>query len=158
MTRKILVVDDDRGFAAEAADELRCEGFQVEMACSYPDARDKISREVYDVVSLDIMMPIEADDDVNKEEAGFGRCTGLVLYKQLRKADPQTKVVVCTVLAAGSKGLCDIQETVEPGTIILGKPVTVEGYLSAIRWATSASEGDIERGELYRARYGDYHV
>lgn len=57
MTRRILIVDDDREIAGLIGIYLKNEGFEIELAHDGKDALDKLERESYDLVVLDVMMP-----------------------------------------------------------------------------------------------------
>jgi len=133
---RALVVEDEGDFAKEAAEELELNGFDVDVALTYSAAIRRLGSDRYDVVSLDVMMRIERDEDIDREEAGRGRRTGLVIYKALRKRWPDTKVVICSVLASDpDQGLSTVTSVVEPGTQVLAKPVGMGEYVDAIREA-----------------------
>lgn len=132
---RVLVIDDDRHFATGAAEELRLAGFKADYALSYTEAIERLKSVHYDVVSLDIMMPIEPHESIY-EQVDSGRQTGLLIYRELRRLSPDTKVVVFSVLAAEDKGYQAIVEGVDPGTRIVKKPVKVDPYLDEIRIAS----------------------
>lgn len=131
---RVLVIDDDSQFARGAAEELTLADFEADYATSYTEAMEKLEKARYDVVSLDIMMPIEPHESIY-EEADSGRMTGLLIYKQLRSRWPQIIIVVFTVLAAEDQGRRAIADGVDPGTRIIPKPVRVDPYLAEIRAA-----------------------
>ncbi|WP_240353165.1 response regulator transcription factor [Cohnella algarum] len=57
MTRRILIVDDDREIAGLIAIYMKNEGFETELAHDGQDALDKLESGAYDLVVLDVMMP-----------------------------------------------------------------------------------------------------
>lgn len=132
---KVLVVDDERSFANVAADELKDEGFEADAALSYTEAIKKLEGKQYDVVSLDIMMRIEPDEDVDRKEANHGSLTGLLIYKELRRRWPDVKVVICSVRASDENELVALKSGVDRRTRILSKPVRLAEYIAAIREA-----------------------
>lgn len=133
---RVLVVEDDTGFARDAGEELELNEFDVDFALTYSSAIRRLETDRYDVVSLDVMMRIERDEDIDREEADHGRRTGLVIYEALRERWPDTKVVICSVLTSDpDRGLPSITSVVKPGTRVLGKPVRVAEYVDAIREA-----------------------
>jgi DNA-binding NtrC family response regulator len=53
----VLIVDDDAGFLAAAADLAKIEGLQADTAASLGDARLKLRGGSYDLVLLDLELP-----------------------------------------------------------------------------------------------------
>jgi DNA-binding NtrC family response regulator len=86
--RKILVVDDDRGFAAALSEQLSAMGYSVRTAHSGAELLAEMNRGFEGVVLLDVKLP---DYD------------GLELLGQLRPYEPDIKVIVVT--AYGTVGL-----------------------------------------------------
>jgi nucleoside phosphorylase/CheY-like chemotaxis protein len=69
---KILIVDDqpkryDR--LVEAFRELDIEREQIEIAVSAMDARDRIDEQLYDLMILDILLPLRPEDEVSVQNA-----------------------------------------------------------------------------------------
>ncbi len=104
---KILVVDDNEQnleLIVAYLDDLDC---QVETACDGVDALEKVSREIPDLILLDVMMP---------RMSGFEACRKL-------KSDPETRDVPIIMVTALNE-LGDIERGVESGTDdFITKPV-----------------------------------
>lgn len=83
---RVLVVDDDPDIARFIEINLRLEGYDVEIAHDGVDALDRITREMPDLVLLDVMMP---------------RIDGVELCRRLR-ANPLTATVPVVMLTAKS--------------------------------------------------------
>lgn len=125
---RVLIIDDDRDFATDAAGVMQGEGWETEVACSYTEAITKLKERAYDVVSLDIMMPVNDIDDLEmKEDAKHGKETGLLIYNVIRERCPNARVVMCTVLGGRIFGALRL------GDALLVKPVGLDDYVSAIQ-------------------------
>lgn len=75
----ILVVDDNEFLSQALTDLLTSEGYRVSTARSAREAVDRYSRELPDLVTLDLVMP---------------GTDGLAALAALREADPAAKVIV----------------------------------------------------------------
>jgi DNA-binding response OmpR family regulator len=80
MTR-ILVVEDEPGIAMALEDDLRSEGYEVEVVGDGITASRRLREEDFDLVLLDIMLP---------EKDGFEVC------REMRQAGVQTPVIMLT--------------------------------------------------------------
>ena len=80
MTR-ILVTDDEPSMRQGLADNLEFEGYKVDMAANGMEALDLLSKEPYDLLILDVMMP---------ELSGFDVC------KKLRQQGNNIPVILLT--------------------------------------------------------------
>jgi len=83
MTRRayILVVDDEQDFAETVKDFLENWGHEVQTTSTGHDAIEKINLHEYDLVLLDMLMPL---------------MSGLETLKGIKKIDPRLPVVVLT--------------------------------------------------------------
>jgi DNA-binding response OmpR family regulator len=104
MTPRLLLIDDDHRLAAMVADYLRPHGFVVEVAGSLAQGRERLRREVYDALCLDLMLP---DGD------------GLDLARELR-SDPRTRRLPLLMLSARG----------EPTDRVVGLEIGADDYLS----------------------------
>ena len=91
MTR-ILVTDDEPSMRQGLADNLEFEGYKVDMAANGMEALDLLSKEPYDLLILDVMMPELSGFDVCKKlrqqifqflQLFFRRIEG-IYFKQLQ--------------------------------------------------------------------------
>lgn len=80
-TANILVIDDEDIVRESCRRVLTADGHTVSQAESADEAMDQLEREHFDVVLLDLRIP------------GFN---GLNLLRAIRKAAPQTDIVVIT--------------------------------------------------------------
>ena len=78
---KILIVDDEPSMREGLADNLIFEGYEADMAANGIEALDKLGKEQYDLVVLDVMMP---------KMSGFDVC------KKLRQNGNQVPVILLT--------------------------------------------------------------
>lgn len=67
-TKRILVVDDEPDFVAVVKENLRQEGYDVEVAYNGIEALEKVKANPPDAIVLDVMMP---------EKNGYEVCTEL---------------------------------------------------------------------------------
>ncbi len=81
MKKRILVVDDEENIRSLYRADLEDEGFEVEVASSGKEALEKIERESFDLVTLDIRMP---DTD------------GICLLRRIKDHTKDLPVVLCT--------------------------------------------------------------
>ena len=84
MSKKVIVVDDDRDFSLILKAKLEKNGFKVDVAHDGEEGLEKIKTSKPDVVVLDVMMP---------KKTGFEVC------KELR-SDPQFDEIPIILLTA----------------------------------------------------------
>lgn len=82
--KRILVVDDEPDFAAIVQDNLKKEGFAVEVAYDGVEALEKVKANPPDAIILDVMMP---------EKDGYAVCAEL-------KADEKYRDIPIVMLTA----------------------------------------------------------
>lgn len=105
MTRRALVVDDDRSMVRTLSDVLSLKGWQVTTAYSGREAVEKSQEAEFDVVLMDVKMP-----EMNGVEA----------FKVMKERDPDVRVVLMTAYAAQEL----LIEAEHEGVLrILSKPV-----------------------------------
>jgi DNA-binding response OmpR family regulator len=81
--KQILVVDDEPGLRRTLSDRLRAEGYDVETASNGVVATSMMRQHPYDLVVLDLMLPVKDGLTVCKELRSEGRDT-LVLMLTAR--------------------------------------------------------------------------
>jgi DNA-binding response OmpR family regulator len=79
MSAKILVVEDDRAIATALEDDLRLEGYDVEVVGDGPAAIDRASRARFELVLLDVMLPGKDGFEVCRELKRRGVETTILL-------------------------------------------------------------------------------
>ncbi len=110
--RKVLVIDDEAVVANSIRRTLSRRGFTVEEAFSANDALDRIIRDMYDLVLLDMKMP-----DAN----------GLELLPTIKKHRPTLPVVMVTGYASIDTAVEAIQRGASD---YMAKPFTPDELLS----------------------------
>jgi two-component system alkaline phosphatase synthesis response regulator PhoP len=78
---RILVVEDDADLAFGLSDDLRVEGYEVEVVTDGKSALERARREQWDLILLDVMLPLKD---------GFEVC------RQLRRAGIRTPIIMLT--------------------------------------------------------------
>jgi len=111
----ILVVDDERGILEQLEGILRDEGFSVSGVTSGEDALAAVSREIFDLVLLDVWLP---------------GMDGIEALRQLRAAGHQLPVVLISGHATAEMAVRALRE----GALdFLEKPLALERVLVTVR-------------------------
>jgi DNA-binding response OmpR family regulator len=79
MSARILVVEDDRAIATALEDDLRLEGYDVEVARDGPEAIERASRSPFALMLLDVMLPGKDGFEVCRELRRRGVDTTILL-------------------------------------------------------------------------------
>lgn len=107
MSKRILVVDDDRQMVRTLADILRLHGWDVERAYSGEEAVAAVAKSAFDAVLMDVKM---------------GGVNGVDAFKAMKAIRPDIRVVLMTAYSAGDL----IAEAEREGALhVLRKPVTL---------------------------------
>ena len=114
-SRKILVVDDDDAIRNMVERVLRREHFEVESARDGFEAIEKLSRNDYATVLLDLMMP---------------RIDGIGVLRFLETEKPEPPRVI--VMTANLQGADETREA-KPVFRILPKPFDIHQLVSHVR-------------------------
>lgn len=114
MTRKVLVVDDDRDIRETIAEVLEEHGFTVCTATNGQDGLDKVRTARPDLVLLDLMMPV-------LDGAGF--CTAI-------RSDPLLADLPIVVISAYHDVETLAREMQVSG--VLAKPLELERLVAAV--------------------------
>jgi two-component system alkaline phosphatase synthesis response regulator PhoP len=56
--KKILLVDDDPYFLEAVQEVVEAAGYEVDVACDGEEALEKVARDDFDLIVLDVMMPV----------------------------------------------------------------------------------------------------
>jgi DNA-binding response OmpR family regulator len=119
--RQIIVVDDDPGLRNLFIAMLTRKGFTVDLAPDGRVAYDKISRNAYSAILLDLMMP-----DVN----------GFELMERLARECPLLLSRVIVMTGASRRDIQSLDTTVIWG--LIRKPFDMDDLVNAV---TSCSDG-----------------
>jgi DNA-binding NtrC family response regulator len=90
MSVKVLLVDDEVDFLNTLSERMRTRGMEVSTSSSGVEALEKVEKEAYDVIILDLMMP-EVD--------------GLEALKILKARRPELQVILLTGHGSVEKGI-----------------------------------------------------
>lgn len=119
---KILVADDEKDLARATRMILNYSGYDVDVAYNGKEALEKVKNDNYDIIILDIMMPI---------------MDGIEALKEMRKAGINTPIILLTARA----GIDDKVEGLDAGANdYLTKPFNKKELLARIRALTRTNE------------------
>lgn len=76
---RILIVEDEPAMLSGLADNLEFEGYQVDIASKGDEGLKKIKSESYDLVLLDVMLPVISGFDILKQVRGLNIQTPIIL-------------------------------------------------------------------------------
>ena len=114
---KILIVDDDKEFCASMADILEAKGYAVESENSGEAAVDKVKEKSFDVILMDIKMPV---------------MNGVEAFKQIKEISPKTAVIMITAYSLEDL----IKEALQEGVFgVLRKPIDIDKLIEQIELA-----------------------
>jgi DNA-binding response OmpR family regulator len=114
---KVLLVDDERKFAAMLAKRLKLRGIDIDYVSTGEDAVVKAETGTYDVAILDVKMP------------GIG---GFELERKLNKLDPAMKIIFLT----GHGSLSDFETGSAKAAFYLAKPLKIEELIKILHEVT----------------------
>ena len=133
MSYKILVVDDEESIRYTFGTFLTDEGYAVQTAESQAEALEKIGRDSFDVVFLDILL---------------GRDSGMRVLQECRQKLPNTPVVMVT----GAPEVKTASEAVRLGAFdYLTKPLHQDDLLRQAKMAIEHKEL-VDKQETYQLR------
>jgi two-component system response regulator HydG len=118
MTRKILIVDDDRQMVRTLSDIVRMHGWQPSGAYSGEAAVEEVRKEAYNAVLMDVKM------------AGIN---GVTAFREMKRIRPNVRVVLMTAYTAADI----IAEAEREGALkVLAKPVVLSGLIEMLEQTT----------------------
>ena len=115
-TPRVLVVDDEPGITEIVAAALKGEGYDVSVASSASEAFEKLRREDFGLLVLDVMLP---DMD------------GIMVHNRLRALDPLLagKTIFISAWAKGT----EVREYLDSVGNFLPKPFSVQDLVRLAR-------------------------
>jgi DNA-binding NtrC family response regulator len=117
-TKKVLVVDDEKGIRFLLSEVLLNQGFDVSLARDGQESLDKLEKDHFDLVVTDINMP---------------RLDGVAMLKSMTKNGRSEKVIIMT----GDPSDQRLSDTEIPNVVTrLLKPFGIENFLSVVLSAT----------------------
>ncbi len=125
----ILVVDDNVGMCKTMSLVLRRKGYAVTTAKDGPEAIEKVKGESFDMIFMDIRMPV---------------MNGVETYKSIKKLRPETAVVMMTAYAVADL----VEEALQEGAYgVIYKPLDIENAIALIEKVNGRSSPNFpERG------------
>jgi CheY-like chemotaxis protein len=121
---RVLVVDDDEAIRTMVERVLRREKFQVESARDGHEAIEKLSKNDYGTIVLDLMMP---------------RVDGLGVLRFLERARPETAKSVI-VMTANIQGAEEAAQT-KPIFRVVSKPFDIRQLVRHVQECVGATGG-----------------
>lgn len=100
----VLWLDNDPGNIGALGMYLRQAGMEVTVATKVGVAEELVRRERYDLVLVDVMIPVTADEierGYSSDQTEDSLCTGLVFYVRNRRYLAESVVVALTVRIDG---------------------------------------------------------
>ena len=138
MTR-ILVVEDEPGIALGLEDDLRLEGWDVELVDNGAVASQRAREQAFDLILLDVMLP---------GKDGFDVC------RELRKAGVRTPIIMMTAKAQEAEKVLGLDLGADD---YVTKPFSPKELRARVRAALRrSSNGPDQVSEIYR--FGDVEV
>lgn len=120
MAQKVLIVEDDSLLRDSVKQALLYHGFTVEEATNGAEGLDKVTREHYDLVLMDVNMP---------------KMDGITALAEMKKQNPSLIVIIMTAYS----NINDAVKAVKEGAYnYLEKPIASENLVSLIKRALKA--------------------
>jgi DNA-binding response OmpR family regulator len=135
---RILVAEDEPGIALGLEDDLRLEGWDVEMVGDGPSASKRAREERFDLILLDVMLP--------------GR-DGFEICRELRRAGVQTPIIMLTAKGQEAEKVLGLDLGADD---YVTKPFSPKELRARIRAALRRKGTDAESGDVYR--FGNVEV
>lgn len=124
MSKRVLVVDDDELVLVALVELLSPKGYTVSTALSGPQALEKIEKDRFDLIILDIIMP---------------QMDGYELCQRIRAMERYSDIPI--IMLTAKSGEEDQNRGLEAGaTLFLPKPISPQRLLDLI-------ESTIEKGK-----------
>jgi two-component system phosphate regulon response regulator OmpR len=90
---RLLVIDDDARLTAMVGDYLRAAGFEVETAPTLANGRERLAREPYDALVLDLMLPDGDGLDFTRALRADARTRRLPLLMLTARGEPMDRIL-----------------------------------------------------------------
>ncbi len=118
-TAEILIVDDNADICATMAMILNFQGYSVTTACNGQEAVYRVRERAFDVIFMDIKMPV---------------MDGVESFKKIKELRPDAVVVMMTAYAVEDV----IREALEKGAYgLVYKPVDIDDLINIIESVTA---------------------
>ena len=122
---KILIVDDNLSFCKTMALILKHKGHEVSIANDGFEAIEKVKKEFFDIIFMDIKMPA---------------LNGVETYKIIKKINDKIIIIMMTAYAVEDL----IQDVLKEGAYgVIYKPLNIENILSLIEKSRDTKQGGL---------------
>ncbi|BBD07375.1 response regulator [Desulfovibrio ferrophilus] len=119
MTKKVLLVDDEKDFLDTLSERLKTRGLDVSSSAEPAEALEIAMNDGYDVIVVDLKMP---------------GMNGIEFLRTIKDARPEMQVILLTGHATVDKGI----EAVKLGALdVLEKPANFETLMDRIEKASA---------------------
>ena len=116
---RVLIVDDEDRFAESLSDILSEKGYEATVVNSGTDALGKIEEITFDVILMDVVMPV---------------MNGVETFRQIKKVKPKTVVIMMTRFSFSVEDL--VKVVLELGAFgCVSKPLDIDNLLEQIELA-----------------------
>jgi len=141
MTEKILVVDDERSLLKTVDKTLSREGYAVTTTDDSYDALDKIKKEFFDLIILDVRMP------------GMNGISLLKEVRKIQKGDKMSRVIIITAYASEDAPIKAIKQGADD---YIMKPFELDNFLHSVKRTLRISQLEREKRD-YMNQLEDLH-
>ncbi len=93
MPQRLLLIDDDARLTTMVGDYLRGHGYEVDTAGTLEAGRERLRRESYNALLLDLMLPDGDGLDLTRELRGDARTRRLPLLMLTARGEPTDRIV-----------------------------------------------------------------
>lgn len=132
MTKRILIIEDEKPLAEEWQRTLQAKGYDVKIWSEVSEVLSGLDQLDFDLVILDVILPTFdlKDQSITPETLDYGRTAGVWLCKRLKEVKPDIPIIACTVVRDP-----DILEQIREAGInlILRKPIETGDIVTYVR-------------------------
>lgn len=131
MSKQILVVDDDELVLVALVELLSPKGYRVSTALGGPQALEKIEKDGFDLLILDIIMP---------------QMDGYQLCQRIRAMERYSEIPI--IMLTAKSGEEDKERGLEAGAnLFLPKPISPQRLLEMIESTIEKGQSEVSRQE-----------
>jgi len=131
MSKQILVVDDDELVLVALVELLSPKGYRVSTALGGPQALEKIEKDRFDLLILDIIMP---------------QMDGYQLCQRIRAMERYSEIPI--IMLTAKSGEEDKERGLEAGAnLFLPKPISPQRLLEMIESTIEKGQSEVSRQE-----------
>jgi DNA-binding NtrC family response regulator len=128
MREKVLLVDDEQDLLEVIRERMHIKGIEVSTTTSAWDALEKIEKEFYDAIVIDLMMP---------------EMNGLEVLTAIKEIKPDLQVILLTGMATVEK---EIEASKLGAADLMEKPPDLEQLVKKIRMNKGQRKKATEKG------------